>query len=147
MSHIFKQFCAPLKRRPPAMRGQQGLLLRHWFADVALSLTRKIDGPPCCTGRKSIISRNNSTVTLLWIRNLLIGGGLMSTGGLLSGFLDSAGFYDKLWPLSGTNFWPYSSWKIAGYDRICTQITQNLKYRHFDTSSNFYIIFLLTVFS
>ena len=29
MSHIFEQFCAPLKRRPPAVRGRQGLSLRH----------------------------------------------------------------------------------------------------------------------
>ena len=31
MSHISEQFCAPLKRRPPAVRGQQGLSLRHCF--------------------------------------------------------------------------------------------------------------------
>ena len=32
MSHIFKQFCAPLKRHPSAVRGQQGLSLCHWSA-------------------------------------------------------------------------------------------------------------------
>ena len=41
MSHIFEQFCAPLKRRPSAVQGQQGLSLRHWWRSLSLIAIRQ----------------------------------------------------------------------------------------------------------